>query len=130
MSETSQPESATGPIESVSVPPASEPVVVERKPSRLNQVAAWIGIAAGSVFIVGAIFFSGFFLGLVAGHGGHGGHGHHRGGQESSMHHQGPPMMFPGPMMRPGQGFEFPGGGPGGQAGQPPTSGTQTPPGR
>ena len=77
------------------------------------------------VFIVGAIFFSGFFLGLVAGHGygGHGGHGgHHRGGSETSMHRQGAPPMFRGPMMHPGFTFPggpggFPGGGPGGGPG-------------
>jgi hypothetical protein len=32
------------------------------RPSRLGQAAAWVGIVAGVVFIVGAVFFSGFFL--------------------------------------------------------------------
>lgn len=115
----------------------AEPVVPARRHSRLNAVAAWIGIVAGSVFIVGAIFFSGFFMGLVAGHGGHGHHhGGHRGGGEM-VHHQGPGLMFPGPMFRPGPGM-FPGGpgwpggfqgGQGGQGGQGPT-GAPTPPGR
>jgi hypothetical protein len=33
-----------------------------KRPSRLGQAAAWVGIVAGVVFIVGAVFFSGFFL--------------------------------------------------------------------
>ena len=155
MSETTsssepEPEPEARPVEPATAAPAAvtttqEPVVVERKHSRLNQVAVWIGIVAGSVFIVGAIFFSGFFLGLVAGHGygGHGGHGgHHRGGSETSMHHQGQGPMFPG-SMHPGFTFPggpggFPGGGPGGgpgmqgpqgpQSAQPSTSAAPTPP--
>ena len=31
-------------------------------PRRLNQALAWVGIVAGGVFIVAAIFLSGFFL--------------------------------------------------------------------
>ena len=31
-------------------------------PDRLNQALAWVGIVAGGLFVVGAIFFSGFFL--------------------------------------------------------------------
>jgi len=31
-------------------------------PSRLNQALAWVGIVAGGLFVVGAIFFAGFFL--------------------------------------------------------------------
>jgi hypothetical protein len=34
-----------------------------QRPSRLGQAAAAVGIVAGVVFIVGAIFFSGYFLG-------------------------------------------------------------------
>jgi hypothetical protein len=108
----------------------------ERKPSRLNQVAAWVGITAGVVFIVAVIFGTGFMLGAHSG-------GHHRGGGDrgSSMEHrQGPPPMFQGPMLRPGPGFVFPGGpggtmGPGGpfaespgQSGQGPSSMTPTQP--
>ena len=37
--------------------------VNRERPSRLTQVAAVVGIIAGVVFIVGAVFFSGFFLG-------------------------------------------------------------------
>ena len=133
MSETtSSSEPATGPIAPVATPPAPEPVVV-RQPSRLNQVAAWVGIVAGVVFIVAAIFFSGFALGA---HSGKGYGGHHRdGGPGMTMRHEGP--SFPGPMMRPGPGFVFPGG-PGGFPGgpgmerpespTPPTSAAPTPP--
>jgi hypothetical protein len=31
-------------------------------PSRLNQALAWVGIVAGGLFVVAAIFFAGFFL--------------------------------------------------------------------
>lgn len=52
--------------ESESTPPAVEQPAIEpssgRRPSRLNQALAWVGIIAGGVFIVAAIFFSGFFL--------------------------------------------------------------------
>ena len=30
--------------------------------SRLNQALAWVGIVAGGLFVVGAVFFSGYFL--------------------------------------------------------------------
>ncbi len=32
------------------------------RPSRLNQALAWVGIVAGGLFVVGAIFFAGYFL--------------------------------------------------------------------
>ena len=32
------------------------------RPSRLYQALAWVGIAAGGLFIVAGVFFSGFFL--------------------------------------------------------------------
>jgi hypothetical protein len=121
MSETtSSSEPATGPIEPVATPPTPQPVVV-RQSSKVTQVAAWVGIVAGVVFIVGAIFFSGFVLGAHSGNG-----GRHHGGPETSMHRQGPPPMFPGPMMRPGPGFVFPGG-PGGFPGGPGMEGRQSP---
>ncbi|MFN8228270.1 MAG: hypothetical protein U0R18_16305 [Mycobacterium sp.] len=70
------------------------PVAVERQPNRLYQIAAWVGIAAGTVFIVAVIFFSGFLLGRHSGGGHFGGHG---------SGHGGPGMMMdrpwgPGPM--------------------------------
>jgi hypothetical protein len=50
-------------------PPKDEPGITtdqptpsQPRPSRLNQALAWVGIVAGSLFIVAAIFFSGFFL--------------------------------------------------------------------
>jgi hypothetical protein len=47
--------------------PADEPGITteqpkDSRPSRLNQALAWVGIAAGGLFIVAAVFFSGFFL--------------------------------------------------------------------
>src|SRR5881628_2150046 len=33
------------------------------KPSRLNKVAAWVGIVAGSLVIVAVLFGSGFYFG-------------------------------------------------------------------
>ena len=65
-------------------------------PSRLGQVAAWVVIVAGVVFVVSAIFFSGLFLGWSSGS--HYGwlRGYY-GGRESTC-----PMMGPGEMMGPG----------------------------
>jgi hypothetical protein len=138
MSETTpSSEPTTGPIGTAAPagPATSTPVAErehDRRPSRLNVVAAWVGIVAGTVFIVAVIFFTGFVLGAHAG--GHhrgGGHGDDRGGAQG--YHQGPPM---GPMFRPGRGFIFPGG-PGGFPGAPGTpsgpgssSTSPTPPGR
>jgi hypothetical protein len=40
-----------------------DPVTAQpTRPSRLNQALAWVGIVAGGLFVVGAIFFAGFFL--------------------------------------------------------------------
>jgi hypothetical protein len=39
-------------------PAASHPA----RPGRLNQALAWVGIAAGGLFVVGTIFLSGYFL--------------------------------------------------------------------
>lgn len=69
-----------------------------RHNSRLNQVLAWVGIVAGLVFIVAAVFFSGFILGR-----GGDGYGWHRGYQTGQMRPGGQgagcPMMQ---MMQPG----------------------------
>jgi hypothetical protein len=117
MSET--PEHSTEPIAPVATSTATapppyvpEPVVIDDKPNRLYQIAAWVAIVAGSLFIVAVIFFSGFALGRHAGGAGHFG-GHHR--HHSDMSQQaGPGMMhgWPG-QMRPGGGMWGPGGGPG-----------------
>lgn len=53
---------------------ATDPV---RRPDRshgLYRALAWVGIAAGSLFIVATVFFSGYILGS---HGGGSHHGHH-----------------------------------------------------
>lgn len=77
--------------------------VVDRRSGRLNQVAAWVGIVAGIVFIVGSVFFTGYFLGRHTGGG-----WHHRGGPQ--MEFRGGPGMGPGMM---GPGMMGPGRGPG-----------------
>jgi hypothetical protein len=42
--------------------PSDDSGVAPHHASRLNQALAWVGIIAGGVFVVGAIFLSGFFL--------------------------------------------------------------------
>jgi len=65
--------------------------------SRLTQVAAWVGIVAGIVFIVALIFFAGFCAGTYRGGGyWHGGYRHYQPQQGPSC------TMGPGPMMGPG----------------------------
>jgi len=84
------------------------------QPSRLNQALAWVGIAAGGLFIVTAIFFSGFFLSWTIG-----GHDEYMrpqamaccdkmksedmkpGAMMGSGGHMKPGEMMPGGMMRP-----------------------------
>ncbi|BAX91384.1 hypothetical protein [Mycobacterium shigaense] len=71
------------------------------RPSRLNQALAWVGIVAGGLFIVAAIFFSGFFLSWNFG-GAH--YGHMGSGMMAScaeMKH-GEQMMKPDGHMKPG----------------------------
>lgn len=93
-------EAATAPV-STSPPAATEPTVeprtvyVQQSPSRLNNAAAWVGIAAGSVFIIAVIFGAGVFVGKNIGDG-------------PRRHHQGHEMM-----QRQGAGM-FPPGLPGG----------------
>ncbi|TQR83224.1 hypothetical protein D8S82_28230 [Mycobacterium hodleri] len=130
MSETaSSPESATGPIETpaTTAPASTAPVVVRDRGGRLNVVAAWVGIVAGSVFVVAVIFFSGFVLGAsVTGGDHHGGHQHGHGQGQMERDGGGPRHGWPGGPGGPG----FPGGpgwdGPGQGPGSPPP----TPPGR
>jgi hypothetical protein len=70
------------------------------QPSRLNQALAWVGIVAGGLFIVAAIFFSGFFL--SSGFGGHG-HEHMGPGKLACCSEMKPgDHMGQGAMMRPG----------------------------
>jgi hypothetical protein len=86
-----------------------------RRHSPLFRVLAWMGIAAGSLFIVATVFFSGFVIGQHSGGGGH--HGRH------AMLIPHPPMGRggpDGPMMRPG-GPMGPDAGPGGERLTPPS---------
>ena len=43
--------------------PGPQQMPPQAKPSRLNKVAAWVGIAAGSLVIVAVLFGSGFYFG-------------------------------------------------------------------
>ena len=100
-------------------PPPPPPERVERdRGSRLSQVAAWVGIVAGTVFVVAVIFFSGFVLGKSAGGGGDRQHGGPR--HEIEMLQRGGPPMGPPHIFFPGgptaQGG--PGLGPGAQGPQ------------
>ena len=117
-------------------PPPPPPAYTEppraHRPNWLYQAAAWVAIVAGVVFIVGAVFFTGFALGRHSGY--DGGWRHHRGDDSQFERRGGPPMvpmmpMMPGPMM-PGQGGpgSGPGFGPGGPgAGGPGATATPAP---
>jgi hypothetical protein len=113
-------ETPTTTVPPVTTAPPPQPVVVERKrPNKLFQAAAWVGIAAGVTFIVAVVFFSGFYLGKNS-DGGHRGGPHHEAGM---FHREGPPMGPPHIFFGPGGPGGFPGapnapGGPGGQGGQ------------
>ena len=60
MTETLEQEPVTAPVP----PPPHKP-----RPNRVYQAAAWVAIVAGVVFIVSAIFFTGFALGRNSGDG-------------------------------------------------------------
>lgn len=104
------------------IDPTGMPEQVVHRNARLYQVLAWVGIVAGILFIVGAVFFSGFFVARAGS-----GYGWHRGYQSGQMPTNGPmgagcPMMQkqPGGMGSGGMGGMGPGGmggmGPGGMA--------------
>lgn len=121
MTETPQraDEPATSPVD-------TPPTVAARpaRPPRLYQAAAWVAIVAGIVFIVGAVFFTGFFLGR---HGGGFAGRHHR--LDQSEMRLPPPRMMPlnpGPM-GPGE-WPGPGMGRGGEPATPPAPGTPSAP--
>ncbi|MGB0970014.1 MAG: hypothetical protein ACPGVG_03485 [Mycobacterium sp.] len=91
----------------VGLPPTgSVPVYVERS-SRLAKAAAWVGIVAGSLFIVVVIFGTGFFLGQ---HVDNGPRGHDRKGHEMVLPPGGPgtPPMGPGDECERPTGFAGP----------------------
>ena len=130
MTETPQraDEPVTSPVDTLPPPVTSRPETRPARPPRLYQAAAWVAIVAGIVFIVGAVFFTGFFLGRHGG--GFGQARHHR--LDQSAFHLPPPRMMPlnpGPMgpgewPEPGRGM-----GPGGpdapnSPGIPPTPST------
>ena len=110
MTETPEhPTETTAPVSSPPPPSAPPPPLPPYRSSRLNQVAAWVGIVAGVVFIVAVIFGTGFMVGK---HSGGNRFNHHR---EFSEIHRGGPPMFPmgprgqferGPSLMPGPGFE------------------------
>jgi len=84
------------------------------RPSRLSRAAAAVGIVAGVVFIVGVVFFSGFFLG-------------------SRLEHRSGPQVMRCEMGGSGEGKGGMGGmGPGGMGpmgpSQPPSSTSTAPP--
>ncbi|WNG87178.1 hypothetical protein C6A87_025955 [Mycobacterium sp. ITM-2016-00317] len=86
MTETTpaEPEATTAPI--------PRPAYEHRPPSRLTKAAAWVGIAAGSVFIVAVVFGSGVVVGKSLGDGPR--HPHHGYGVAG---HSAPPMSPMGP---------------------------------
>ena len=92
---------------------AEEPKDSQHRTTRLNQALAWVGIVAGGLFIVAAIFFSGFFLsrGLGGPRQGHMGSGtmdccsEMKPGEQmmkSDEHTKPGAMMGPGGQMTPG----------------------------
>lgn len=60
------------------------------RPNRLYRALAWVGIVAGSLFIVATVFFSGYVLGKQGGGGPH--HGPHRVMLKPFPGPDGPPM--------------------------------------
>ncbi|WP_161976313.1 hypothetical protein [Mycolicibacterium sp. CH28] len=94
-------EPATSPVATLPPPPPApvhyEPAPRADRPNRLYQAAAWVAIVAGTVFIVGAVFFTGFILGRHSGHDG----GWRDRGESGQFHHRGGPPMMP---MMPGVG--------------------------
>ena len=127
-------EPETAPVATLPPPTYYGPAPVAARPNRLYQAVAWVAIVSGTVFIVGAVFFTGFALGRHSGDGG--GWRHHGGGGNSQQfHHKGGPGMGPGmaPWGQMGPGGPGPGGpnaGPGfapGGPGNPGPGATVTP---
>ncbi|GAT00303.1 hypothetical protein BA059_09290 [Mycolicibacterium sp. (ex Dasyatis americana)] len=69
-----------------------------RQPNRVGQVAVWVGIVAGVVFIIAVVFFSGFYTASYTTN------RYWDQGYRHSQGQQGPGCtMSPGGMMGPGQ---------------------------
>lgn len=100
--------------------PNTRTTPIENRPNRLNQAVAWVAIVAGVVFVVGSIFFTGFFLGRHSGHDGGGRHGGHGASHRLIPMPPGMPMG-PGMPMDPGMPPPPPGA---------PTTAPSTPPAR
>jgi hypothetical protein len=98
MSETSETPTVRSSTATAPAPAATEPA--SYRAPKVFQLAAWVAIAAGTVFVIAVIFFTGFLLGKSGGH--HHGHHHHK---AHAMIH---PHRFGGP------------GGPGGWQGATP----------
>ncbi|BBX65129.1 hypothetical protein MSAS_43030 [Mycobacterium saskatchewanense] len=95
MSEATESDSGTTPL-------ATAPV---RRPSRLNQALAWVGIVAGILFVAAVVFFSGFFFAWSSGSSHYGGHGNGAmgpGGKPASCPMMSQGAMMPDGAMRPG----------------------------
>jgi|GEM_PF-920663 len=101
MSETS--DNPTVRTSTATAPPPPAEVAPHRTP-RVFQIAAWVAIVAGIVFVVAVIFFTGYMLGRHSGHGGF----HHGHKQHAMMHHH----RMGGPGGPGGPGATAPGGGP------------------
>ncbi|WP_396839406.1 hypothetical protein [Mycobacterium sp.] len=86
MSETSETPTVRSSTATSPAPVATEPA--SYRAPKVFQLAAWVAIFAGTVFIIAVIFFTGFMLGKSGGH--H--HGHHH--KHHSMVH---PHRFGGP---------------------------------
>ncbi|MDX1889744.1 hypothetical protein [Mycolicibacterium sp. 050158] len=89
-------------VQGYAYPPPPPP---HDRPSRLNKVAAWVGIVAGSLVIVAVLFGSGFYFGRETAPRAP------DGGVAGTQ--QGGPMMVPmprGQFERPGPGIVIPNG--------------------
>jgi hypothetical protein len=74
--------------------PHTQPAAVDTerrdRPNRLSQVAAWVGIVAGVVFVVAVIFFSGVYATTQFGGGDeYGANDHHGEWSEGTDNHHG-----------------------------------------
>lgn len=93
MTDKTDPAAETAPVAATPADTTVSAADQQHRPNRLYQAAAWVAIVAGTIFIVGTVFFAGMVVGHRAD-----GHGPHRGGHDSGMHHRG--HMGPGgPMM-------------------------------